>query len=174
MADTSDTIARSIDVDVPLDAAYEAWADIESFPLFMEGVHEVRRRADGTLAWRADVDGQEETWDVEIVEAVEDELISWRSVSGPTLAGTVTFVPLNDTTTTVTLHVRHEPQGLIAGALGTPGRRVEGDLERFKRHAERLYGGTGWHDPAGGPVSDGDVSASRGAPGAGRSDRRRR
>jgi uncharacterized membrane protein len=34
--------ARSIDVNAPLRAVYDQWTRFEEFPLFMEGVEEVR------------------------------------------------------------------------------------------------------------------------------------
>ena len=36
-------IERSIDVDVPVRAAYDQWTQFEEFPSFMEGVEEIRQ-----------------------------------------------------------------------------------------------------------------------------------
>ena len=42
-------IERSIDVDVPVRAAYDQWTQFEEFPSFMEGVEEIRQIDDTRL-----------------------------------------------------------------------------------------------------------------------------
>jgi len=80
------SITREIDLAVPIRMAYNRWTLFETFPQFMEGVKEVRQLDDKRLLWRAEIGGQEETWEAEIVEQLPDRKIAWRSVSG-TLAG---------------------------------------------------------------------------------------
>ncbi|HUP54790.1 MAG TPA: SRPBCC family protein, partial [Methylomirabilota bacterium] len=41
----------SVDVDVPVRAAYDQWTQFEEFPRFMEGVESVVQRDDKTLDW---------------------------------------------------------------------------------------------------------------------------
>jgi uncharacterized membrane protein len=145
-------IERSIDVGVPLDLVYDELADIESFPHFMDDVAEVRRNPDGSYTWRADVDGEERTWDEVVVEAAHHERIVWRSASGGRNAGEITLLPLDDTTTTVTMRIDYQPEGLgerLGAALGADERRVERHLESFKRMVEQKHAGSGWHDPRG-------------------------
>jgi uncharacterized membrane protein len=136
----------SIDVAVPLWAAYEEWSDFSSYPRFLSGVAEVRDMGGGRLAWRADRDHDDEQWE-SVIEQVEGERVAWRSVSGRRNDGTVTFVPMSDTVTEVRLAVEvddHAPGVTTAGGLG---RRVDEDLEAFKRHVEAKHAGRGWHDP---------------------------
>jgi uncharacterized membrane protein len=141
----ADSIERSIDVHAPIDTVYEEWLDLEAFPRFMERVKEVRRQPDGTYLWRADVGGREASWLAEVVDAVPNERIAWRSVDGRGGAGEVTFLRMQDTTTTVTLHLRSEPES----ATDLDAGRVEDDLEAFKRYVEGKYDKSGWHDPKG-------------------------
>jgi uncharacterized membrane protein len=44
------TIEKSIDVEVPVRAAYNQWTQFEEFPRFMEGVLEVRQLDDRQLS----------------------------------------------------------------------------------------------------------------------------
>jgi uncharacterized membrane protein len=133
------SITKDIDVAVPVRTAYNQWTQFETFPHFMEGVKEVRQLDDKRLEWRAEIGGQEETWEAEIVEQVPDRKIAWRSVSGTPTAGTVLFEPIDDGHTRIMLTMEYEPQGLtesIGSALGFDDRKVDGDLKRFKTLVE--------------------------------------
>ncbi|MFS2294515.1 SRPBCC family protein [Actinomadura hallensis] len=74
-----------------------------------------------------------------ITEQRPDERVSWTSLEGPTHAGVVTFRRLDATTTRVTVRLEIDPERFAerAGArLGALGRRVKGDLRRFKTVVE--------------------------------------
>jgi uncharacterized membrane protein len=140
------TIEKSIEVEVPVRAAYNQWTQFEEFPRFMEGVLEVRQLDDRQLHWRAKVGGQEKTWDAEITEQIPDERIAWRARSGAANAGVVTFHRLGDGRTRIMLQLDYEPEGMIekAGdAVGVVSHRVEGDLLRFKQFIEQRGRETG-------------------------------
>ena len=133
------SITREIDLTVPVHMAYNRWTLFETFPQFMEGVKEVRQLDDKRLLWRAEIGGQEETWEAEIVEQVPDHKIAWRSISGVPNAGTVVFEPIDDGHCRIMLTMEYEPQGLtetVGSALGFDGRKVEGDLKRLKELVE--------------------------------------
>jgi uncharacterized membrane protein len=138
-------IEKSVRVDKPVRVVYDQWTQFEEFPRFMEGVKEVRQLDERHLHWRAEIAGKEEEWDAEITHQEPDARISWRNTSGPYNAGLVTFQP-DGGGTRVTLRIDYEPQGLIekiGDALGFVSRRVEGDLERFKRFIEQRDDSTG-------------------------------
>ena len=138
--DLVSTIERSIDVNVPVSAAYNQWTQFEEFPRFMEGVREVRQLDDRRLLWRAEIGGKEKTWEAEIVEQIPDARIAWRSISGAKNAGVVTFHRLSEGTTRMMLQLEYEPEGAVETAgdwLGVATARVRGDLERFKEFIEK-------------------------------------
>ncbi|MBA2666312.1 MAG: SRPBCC family protein [Trueperaceae bacterium] len=133
------TFEGSIDVDVPVRTAYDQWTQFESFPEFMEGVEEVRQLDDKTLHWRAEIGGRTEEWEAEITEQIPDERIAWTSRSGSKNAGVVTFHHIDDGSTRVMLQLEYEPETAIehvGAALGVVGRRIRGDLDRFKAFIE--------------------------------------
>ena len=132
-------IEASIDVNVPVTAAYNQWTQFEEFPKFMDGVEQVRQLDDSTLEWHANIGGNDETWTAKISEQEPDRVIAWRSTSGPFNSGRVTFQPAGADGTRITLTMEWTPESPIqrAGdALGFDDRRVKGDLERFKEFIE--------------------------------------
>lgn len=133
------TIEKSIDVNVPVQMAYNQWTQFEEFPRFMEGIEEVQQLDDKHLHWRAEVSGMTKEWDSEIVEQIPDQRIMWRSTSGAKNAGTVSFIPVAPHTTRVKVEMVYDPVGLLENVgdmIGIDDRRVEGDLERFKEYIE--------------------------------------
>ncbi len=133
------SVVESIDVNVPVQVAYNQWTQFEEFPRFMEGVKSVTQIDDTHLRWVAEVGGKEEEWTAEITEQKPDERIAWRATSGAENAGVVTFHRIDDNTTRVTLQIDAEPEGVVENvgtALGFLNRRVKGDLERFKEFVE--------------------------------------
>ena len=133
------SIEKSIEVRVPVHTAYNQWTQFEEFPRFMEGVEEVRQLDDTRLHWRASVGGKETEWDAVITEQIPDERIAWTNTSGARNAGVITFHKLDAQNTKLMLQLDYDPEGAVenlGSALGVVGRRVQGDLERFKEFIE--------------------------------------
>jgi uncharacterized membrane protein len=132
-------IEQSIEVDVPVETAYNQWTQFEEFPEFMEGVESVTQLDDKHLRWVAEIGGKREEWKAEITEQHPDERVAWHAVEGKGNSGVVTFHRLSDTRTKVMVQLDWEPDGLreqLGAALGSDDRRVKGDLERFKELIE--------------------------------------
>ena len=139
-------VEKSIDVDVPVRAAYNQWTQFETFPEFMEGVTSVEQLNDTRLRWTATIAGREKAWEAEITEQRPDERVAWRSVDGAPNAGVVTFHRLDADRTRVMLQLEAEPEGAVetvGDAVGVFDRRVEGDLRRFKEFIESRGAETG-------------------------------
>ena len=139
-------IEKSIEINVPVNTAYNQWTQFEEFPKFMEGVKEVKQTDDTHLHWKADIAGKEKEWDAEITEQIPDERIAWRARDGAMNAGVVTFHRLSDKKSKVMLQMEYDPEGVVekAGdAVGVVSQRVLGDLERFKRYIENRGHETG-------------------------------
>ncbi len=130
-------IRHSIEINVPLRAAYNQWTQFEDFPRFMEGVQEVQQSDDAHLHWRAERHGQQVEWDSEITDQVPDQLIAWRDVSGPGNHGSIHFHPVREDLTRIELTV-----DLATAVAGQPAhedetrQRIGEDLHRFKEMLE--------------------------------------
>ncbi len=77
-------IMESIDVEVPVNTAYNQWTQFEEFPQFMEGVEEVKQLDDTRLHWTAQIGGQRREWYSKIMEQEPDRVIAWQSEEGAT------------------------------------------------------------------------------------------
>jgi uncharacterized membrane protein len=140
------TITESIDVEVPVRAAYDQWTQFEEFPRFMDGVQSVEQIDDTHLRWVAEAGGKQHAWTAEITEQRPDERVAWKATEGHGNSGVVTFHRLGEGETRVTVEMEHETEGLleqVGSALGMDSRRVHGDLERFKDLIESLGVETG-------------------------------
>ena len=141
-----ETVKESIDVNVPVSTAYNQWTQFEEFPNFMEGVQSVGQVDDTHLRWVAEVGGEVREWQAEVVEQVPDQKIAWRVIDGKGPNGIVTFEPLGEEKTLVTVEMSYEPEGLketLGAKIGMDSRQVREDLQRFKQLVEALGRETG-------------------------------
>jgi uncharacterized membrane protein len=153
------TVEKTIDVHVPVSAAYGQWTQFEEFPRFMGGVVSVTQLDDSHVHWVAEIGGERQEWDAEIVEQEPDRVIAWRSTGGLVTNGRVEFMPIARGTR-VHVEMEYEPEGVkeaVGSALGIDGGQVEDDLERFKELVENREVPTGaWRGEIhrGGVVAD--------------------
>ena len=139
-------VEESIEVNVPVSTAYNQWTQFEEFPEFMEGVESVKQIDDTHLRWVAEIGGKRHEWEAEITEQKPDRGIAWRAVDGHHNSGIVTFEPVSEHETRITVVMEHETEGMVeslGSALGADSRRVKGDLERFKELVESRGAETG-------------------------------
>jgi uncharacterized membrane protein len=132
-------IESTIEVDVPVSAAYNQWSQFEEFPQFMEGIEEVRQLGDTHLHWVTSIGGRRAEWDAKILEQHPDRQISWISEEGKKNRGTVIFESLGESRTLVRLSLGYEAEGFVeavGSAAGLDRRRIKGDLVRFKELIE--------------------------------------
>jgi hypothetical protein len=136
-------VEKAIELDVPVQAAYEQWSRFEQFPNFMEGVIQVRKLSDDRLRWTTELGGQRREWDARIDEQIPEKRIAWHSEEGSQNAGVVTFHRLSDDRSRIMLQLGYEPEGaieVVGDSFGLVSRRVQGDLERFKDYVEGRHG----------------------------------
>ena len=141
-----ETIKETIEVNVPVNTAYNQWTQFEEFPKFMEGVESVEQTDDTHLRWIAEIGGERREWQAEILEQVPDRKIAWRAVDGNGPNGVVAFDPLGEDKTLVVVEMSYEPEGMkeqLGAKIGLDSRQVGQDLERFKELIETLGDETG-------------------------------
>jgi uncharacterized membrane protein len=134
-------IEDTIDVQVPVQQAYNQWTQFEDFPRFMEGIQSVQQLDDTHVHWVAEIRGERREWTTEITEQQPDEKVAWKTIEGEVKNdGVVTFEPIagGQTRINVQMDVEGESTGEdVAGdLLGVVERQVRGDLERFKELIE--------------------------------------
>ncbi|MDV7242323.1 MULTISPECIES: SRPBCC family protein [Rhodococcus] len=133
------TITEAVDVSVPVTTAYNQWTQFEEFPRFMEGVDEIRQIDPTHVHWVVSIAGVKREFDATITEQHPDERVAWKSDDGPHHAGVITFHRLDDDKTRVTAQMDVDPDGFVenvADKLGVLGKRVKGDMARFKEFIE--------------------------------------
>ncbi|WNV76540.1 SRPBCC family protein [Geodermatophilus sp. DSM 44513] len=132
-------VEKSIQVDVPVNQAYNQWTQFEDFPHFMGGVKEVRQLTDQRMHWVAEIAGVRREWEAAVLEQEPDRKVAWAATSGATNAGAVRFEEVGPMSTIVYLSLEYEPEGVVeqvGDKLGIVERQVTSDLERFKRLIE--------------------------------------
>ena len=151
------TVTESIDVDVPVQAAYNQWTMFETFPNFMNGVEEIHQLDDLRTHWKTKVGGVEREFDAEIVEQIPDTAIAWSSLDGKSHSGRVSFETKDTTHCRVTVNLDWEAENFtekVGAAVGADDRQVRSDLKRFKEYIENQgHPDGGWR----GTVVDGEA-----------------
>ncbi|RLQ00142.1 SRPBCC family protein, partial [Micromonospora sp. CV4] len=131
-------IVETIEVGVPVRAAYNQWTQFGDFPSFMKKVENVDTDSDEKLTWKAQVFWSHRTWESTIVRQVPDKLIHWRSKGEKgSVDGTVSFHEITPDLTRILVVLEYHPQGLFehTGNLWrAQGRRVRLELKHFVRH----------------------------------------
>jgi len=140
------TMTDTIDVDVDVRTAYNQWTQFEEFPRFMMAVEEVQQLSDDKLHWVTKAGPVVREYDAVITEQTPDEVIAWKSVSGTDNAGRVSFRPLGDQSTQITLELTVYPEGFVENvgdATGAIDAMAKSDLRRFKEFIENRGDETG-------------------------------
>jgi len=153
-------IEDTIEVQVPVQQAYNQWTQFEDFPKFMEGIQSVQQLDDTHVQWVAEIRGENRQWTTEITEQRPDEKVAWKTIEGEVKNdGVVTFEPMGDAQTRVNVQMDVEgdstAENVAGDLLGVVKSQVRGELERFKQLIENGDGETGaWR----GDVREGETT----------------
>jgi len=134
-------IEDTIEVQVPVQQAYNQWTQFEDFPKFMNGIQSVQQLDDTHLQWVAEIRGESRQWTTEITEQQPDEKVAWKTIEGEVKNdGVVTFEPMGDAQTRVNVQMDVEgdstAENVAGDLLGVVKKQVHRDLERFKQLIE--------------------------------------
>jgi uncharacterized membrane protein len=132
-------IQRWTDVAVPVDKAYEAWTSFNEFPKFMHRVLNVRQKGDDRVSWQEKIWFSTRQWEGRITDRRKNDRIAWKTTSGMSHRGVVSFHKLGDNLTRVMVTMEFEPNGMIekmASGLRFVKRAVQADLARYKAFVE--------------------------------------
>ncbi|WP_149360617.1 SRPBCC family protein [Lolliginicoccus suaedae] len=140
------TVEKSIDVDVPVTAAYNQWTQFEEFPQFMEHMKRVEQLDDTRLRFHVRFGPISREFNAVVDEQHPDERVAWHSTDGPKHAGVVTFHRLDEGKCRVTAQMDIDPEGIaedIGDALNIVDMQVKADMKRFKEFIEERGNATG-------------------------------
>jgi uncharacterized membrane protein len=132
-------IQRWTDVAVPVEQAYEAWTKFDQYPQFMHRVVNVKQTGDDKVEWQEKIWFSKRQWQGRITDRRENDRIAWKTTSGMSHKGVVSFHALDDSLTRVMVTLEFEPNGIIekmASGLRFVKRAVQADLARFKAYVE--------------------------------------
>ena len=139
-------VIETIDVDVPVDQAYNQWTQFETFPEFLSFVKEITQQDDTHNHWTVNIGGVQREFDTVITEQHPDERVAWQSVDGKGQAGVVTFHKLGPTQTRVAVQLDWQPESLtekVGEVLQIDDRAIKKDLANFKEFIESRPAETG-------------------------------
>lgn len=140
----SDKITRTITIKGDVPYIFSLWANFENFPLFMKNIKMVRKTGDLTSQWIMEGPmGKDLAWNAQITDLQMNKRIAWNSTDGDIkTSGAVTFNELAHNETEVTATVFYVPPAgklgdTIAHLFNDPEKKLEEDLKRFKKYAEK-------------------------------------
>jgi uncharacterized membrane protein len=141
-------LIETIDVDVPVRAAYDQWTRFEEFPSFLDEVESITQVDDTTTDWTVKVGPATRSFRAVITEQHPDERVAWAVKDGDVEhAGVVTFHKLGDAKTRVTAQIDWEPTGFlekVGSAVGVGSHAIKKDLQNYKEKVESAGTASGW------------------------------
>jgi uncharacterized membrane protein len=135
------SLRKTLTVAAPVDEVFDLWSRPENFPRFMGHVEEVHPVSDRRSRWTVrGPAGMPAHWETELVAAVPNELIAWRTVAPSPLgpSGIVRFQPIAADATRIDVRMSYTPPADeggddVAAALGLdPRQAIDEDLGKLK------------------------------------------
>jgi len=140
----SDLLEHSVqvEVEVPIDLAWNLWSDLEQMPRWMKWIESVKVLEDNPelSRWKLATGGLEFSWLSRIQKVVPQQIIQWESVDGLPNRGAIRFYDRKNSSI-VKLTIAYAIPGFLGKIMDNLflGRIVEStiqaDLERFKEYA---------------------------------------
>jgi uncharacterized membrane protein len=131
-------IQESIEVALPVKAAYELCTRFEDYPEFIDRIDDAEETDENHVAFVAKVRGVHRRIEIEIEDERPSERIDWRG-TGIDHSGVISFHELAPRLTHIELSIELEPEGLmqrLARTAHLTERAIRGDMRRFKAYAE--------------------------------------
>jgi uncharacterized membrane protein len=106
---------KSIIVNAPVAEVYERWLRFEELPKFIKSLGNVQRIDDTHFSFRNIRDGREQSGVIEVIRQIPERRIAWRTIGDGVGLGVVSFEPISDTATEITLKLRSVFDPSISG-----------------------------------------------------------
>jgi len=134
---------ETIEVGVPVRAAYDQLTHFESYPEFMTGVKQVIQLSDTETHWVMNMDGRDREFDAYLTECRPDHKVAWQSAGGPMLTEEITLKRLSVDRTQVIAELDADAMALLPSdghAEESLSRQLKADLRQFKNYIEQNVG----------------------------------
>ena len=120
---TTDATEGSIAVNAPVAAVYKRWLAFEDYPKFITAIKRVRKLDANHFVASLGSNGKEYETTLEMVLRVPERRLAWRTLADPRIpdhfaAGVVSFAPLSEQSTCVTLKLTSSFGGAVSRRLG--------------------------------------------------------
>jgi uncharacterized membrane protein len=130
-----DAAGGSIVVDAPVADVYERWLVFEEYPRFITAIKRVRKLDANHFVASLGFNGKQYETTLEMMLCVPERRLAWRTLADHRArdhfaAGVVSFAPLSDRSTCVTLKLTSSFGGAVSN-------RVDRYLHNFKRLIEK-------------------------------------
>ena len=106
---------KSITVHAPVAEVYERWLRFEELPKFIKSLGNVQRIDDTHFSFSNIRDGKEQSGVIEVIRQIPERKIAWRTIADGVGLGVVSFEPISDNTTEITLKLRSVFDPSISG-----------------------------------------------------------
>jgi uncharacterized membrane protein len=133
----------TIEVGVPVRAAYEQLTEFESYPEFMTGVKQVTQLSDTETHWVIEVGGRDREFDAQLTECHLDRRVAWQASAGPVLSEALTLHRMGTDRCQIIAELEADARVMLpsdAHAQEAMSRRLKADLTRFKNYVEQQVG----------------------------------
>jgi uncharacterized membrane protein len=134
---------ETIEVGVPVRAAYEQLTQFESYPQFMTGVKQVTQLSDTETHWVMDLGGQAREFDAQLTECRPDQRVAWQSTAGPLLSEAITLKKVSTDRCQIIAELEADARALLpsdAHAQEAMSQQLKTDLAQFKNYVEQQIG----------------------------------
>ena len=106
---------KSIIVNAPVAEVYERWLRFEELPKFINSPGNVERIDDTHFSFSNHRDGKEQRGVIEVIRQIPERTVAWRTIADGVGLGVVSFEPLSDDATEITLKLRAVCDPSISG-----------------------------------------------------------
>jgi len=129
-----DAAEGSVAINAPIAAVYQGWLAFEDYPKFITAIKRVRRLDANHFVASLGFNGKQYDTTLEMILRVPERRLAWRTLAhhhAPDhfAAGVVSFTPVSDQSTCVTLRLTSSFGGAVSN-------RVDKYLHNFKRLIE--------------------------------------
>jgi uncharacterized membrane protein len=106
---------KSIVVNAPVAEVYDRWLCFEELPEFINSLGNIQRIDDTHFSFSNNRGGTEQSGVIEVIRQVPERTIAWRTIGDSVGLGVVSFEPLSDDATEITLKLRSVFNPSISG-----------------------------------------------------------